>query len=301
MAIVGIDSILAGFLERKKQRFEFVFRRPLRIEGNQFGPAGLIVSVDVTTTESYKLTANITKNPVETGSTLSDHIHVLPQNLTIEGIITDKPLEILPAVAQVPVRALLSATARGLLGKVLGGYEKHIAIAGTGLIQEKIIAPLLGARATRKDVARLYWNNVLKARFESKEPFSIRSEVGIIENCFFTSLTWNKQRKHGDALFFNATIQEIQTVQSDVTILPRVQQASKRKILGLIQTNTLEQGIPGETEKRISANIKEVSRINKHIFRRPNVISKSTSVANSLLDKRFRNIYNNNIFTVPKI
>ena len=274
MAIVGIDSIIAGFADRKRQKLEFIFRRPLLVDGRVFGPSGLIVSVDATTTESYQLTASITQNPVGAGATLSDHIHIRPQKLTIEGIITDKPLEVLQAVAQVPVRALLSSTARGLLGKILGGYEKHLAVAGTGLIQEKIIAPLLGTRATRKDVARLYWNNVLKARFNSKEPFSIRSEVGLIENCFFTSITWNRQQKHGDALFFNAIIQEVQTVQSDVVITPRFQQAQKKKGLGKINPRVIEQGVRGEVEKRVSRQIKQKAEENQHIFSKPNVIVK---------------------------
>ena len=292
MAIVNIDSLLAGFVDRKRQKLEFIFRRPLRINGKVFGPEGLIVSVDATTTESYKLTANITQNPVEIGATLSDHIHIRPQTLTIDGIITDKPLEVLQAVAQVPVRALLSATSRGLLGPILGGYEKHLAVAGTGLIQEKVIAPLLGGRATRKDVARLYWNNILKARFNSKEPFSIRSEVGLIENCFFTTLTWNRQQKHGDALFFNANIQEIQTVTSDVYILPEEGQAQKLISRGKINTKVIEQGVEGETEKRASRQIKQKARQNQHVFSKPNVIIKSGSKLLSSLKSGFRKKYN---------
>ena len=128
---------------------------------------------------------------MESGTTLSDHIHINPQTITIAGIITQKPLEILPALASVPVRALLSSTSRRLLNPILGGYEKHIAAAGVGLIQEKVIAPLLGGNANRREINRLYWNNVLKARFEAKQLFSIRSEVGVIENCFFQSISWN--------------------------------------------------------------------------------------------------------------
>ena len=296
MAIVNIDSIIAGFSDTKRQKLEFIFKEPLRQDGNLFAPAGLIVSVDCTTTEAYKLTANITQNPIETGTTLSDHIHIRPETLSISGIITDKPLEILTALAQVPVRALLSTTARGLLGKYLGGYEKHLAIAGTGLINEKIIAPLLGTRATRRDVARLYWNNVLKSRFNSKKPFTIRSEVGIIENCFFQSITWDRKRSHGDSLFFQATIQEIQTVASDVTLLPNAPEAQKTTRLGKRGGNIIE-GIGEEATSRIATQIKSASRQFKHTYSAPNFLSRTINGSQTLLSKRFRKIYNFNIDT----
>ena len=291
MAILHIDDILAGFSDSKKQRLEFIFREPLKQGEDVFGPESLIVSVDATTTEAYKLTANITQNPIETGSTLSDHIHIRPQTLTIDGIMTDKPIEILPALAQVPVRAFLSSTARGLLGPILGGYEKHLAIAGTGLINEKIIAPLLGTRATRRDIARLYWNYVLKARFEAKQLFAIRSEVGIIENCFFNSITWNRQRKHGDALFFQAVIQEVQTVTSDVRILPRAKESQKTANRGIISPKTIEQGTPNEPQTRTATQIKAASRANKHTYSKPNYPSSGLADASKKTFNRFKGLY----------
>ena len=301
MAIVNIESFLGALSDERRQKLEFIFKSPLQTSSGLFTPAGLIVSVDCVISENHSLTANITRNPVETGSTISDHIHIYPKSLTIEGVITEKPLHILPALAQVPIRAFLSSTARGLLGKYLGGYEKHLAIAGTGLIQQKIIAPILGLDRfeTRKDVARLFWNNILKARFEAKQLFSIRSEVGLIENCFFKTLSWNRRLEHGGSLFFSANIDEIQTVISNVTILPLAKEAQKIINIGKRQPILLEGDGPADRPTEVSSRkitqIKNIAQTFKRKFSDNNVLSSTQIQSSERLNRRFQKIYKFNL------
>ena len=63
MAIININDLLPGFAEAQRQKLEFVFRYPLLQEGGVFGPSGLVVAVDATTTETYNLSAQITTVP----------------------------------------------------------------------------------------------------------------------------------------------------------------------------------------------------------------------------------------------
>ena len=167
-----------------------------------------------------------------------------------------------------------------------------IAAAGVGLIQEKVIAPLLGGNANRREINRLYWNNVLKARFEAKQLFSIRSEVGVIENCFFQSISWNRQRQHGDSLFFTATIQEVQTINSDITLVPLEKSAQKTANIGKRVARIIEQDNPNvpNTNNRLSQRVKQKAQEYKHKFKEPNVLSKTASKAKASLQKLFRGI-----------
>ena len=53
------------------------------------------VELDVTVREEHRYTSRVTTYPIEEGSILSDHIINEPTSLTLEGIVTDTPLNIL--------------------------------------------------------------------------------------------------------------------------------------------------------------------------------------------------------------
>ena len=59
------------------------------------------VELDASISESHKFTADVTDNPVEGGSVVSDHITLKPIELTIDGMITDSPISFLTGVVDV--------------------------------------------------------------------------------------------------------------------------------------------------------------------------------------------------------
>ena len=169
-----------------------------------------IFEVDCTVSEQYKLSSVITENEIEDGSVnITDHIHEKPQMISITGIITDVPFQILPAVARVPVQAFLSSTSGRLLSPILGSYTKRLSVITTGLITSEFFS------GDKKGLNAKAWER-LKINFKQKRIFSIVSEVDKIDYAFFESITWDRNYKDGDALRFSADIKELRFVSSDV-------------------------------------------------------------------------------------
>lgn len=54
------------------------------------------IELDITLREDHKYASRVTTYPVETGYTLSDNIINDPTTLTLEGIVTDDPLNVMP-------------------------------------------------------------------------------------------------------------------------------------------------------------------------------------------------------------
>lgn len=76
---------------------ELIFGKPVR------GKIGT-VTLDCTVSESHADEVEITNHPVESGSTISDHIRKQPLVLELEGIITNTPVVFLASVqAESPV------------------------------------------------------------------------------------------------------------------------------------------------------------------------------------------------------
>lgn len=52
-----------------------------------------VITLDCTMREIHELTNQVTQNPVESGVYIADHIYRQPRRVTIEGEITDSPVE----------------------------------------------------------------------------------------------------------------------------------------------------------------------------------------------------------------
>lgn len=53
------------------------------------------IFLDATIDETHAYKANVTSYPIESGDSVSDHVFNLPENLSITGIVSDTPLNIL--------------------------------------------------------------------------------------------------------------------------------------------------------------------------------------------------------------
>ncbi len=95
------------------------------------------VEVDAVTNEEHRYTSLVTQNPIEDGSTVTDHIVNLPVILEMQGRFTDTPFGYLGAIASSAVGALstslgaadivaglTTATTAALLGEARPGLSK---------------------------------------------------------------------------------------------------------------------------------------------------------------------------------
>lgn len=55
--------------------------------------AGFIWTFDATMSESHTYSANVTSHPVENGTDITDHVQILPFELTLSGIVTNTPIQ----------------------------------------------------------------------------------------------------------------------------------------------------------------------------------------------------------------
>jgi hypothetical protein len=62
----------------------------------QFAMAGsdlLLVELDAAITEEHTFTNNVSTHPVEDGSDIADHVRLSPEQITIEGFVTNSPIK----------------------------------------------------------------------------------------------------------------------------------------------------------------------------------------------------------------
>ena len=56
------------------------------------------LSLDATLSENHERSSDITESPVETGATITDHVILNPERVTIEGFVTDAPAVLLGGI-----------------------------------------------------------------------------------------------------------------------------------------------------------------------------------------------------------
>lgn len=50
------------------------------------------VTIDASVSETHSDTSDVTENPVEQGAKITDHVQIKPKQLTIQGVISDTPI-----------------------------------------------------------------------------------------------------------------------------------------------------------------------------------------------------------------
>lgn len=208
---MALSNLIDTFQKQKKvDNLKFIFRSPLKKRDDEFFQSvGDVVTVDATLKEQYTLESNITNNEIESGFTLTDHIHILPRKLSITGAISQAPTSVVSTVIKKSAQFSINSVSENFLPSNLDNFQKRISIAGTGYLSEKF----LGTK--RGNIQKVYWPNFLKARFLEAKEFEIVSSVDSIENCFFESITWNREYRHGESLIFDAVIKEIRVVNDN--------------------------------------------------------------------------------------
>jgi len=136
------------------------------------GPDGLIVELDASLSETHELTASTSQHPIEDGSLVSDNYTPHPQRLTIEGTITDTPVQYLSAVT----------SGMGGLGSVTNW---------AGIMPTSINAWLL-----------------LKALWKSGAPFDVSTGFDLYKSMTITRLVVPRSAKIGRQLLFTAELEQ---------------------------------------------------------------------------------------------
>lgn len=146
------------------------------LDALNMGLTGIVI--DATVKENHVSECDITKNPVEDGAKVTDHVQMNPARLTIEGVISDTPL----------------------------GF------AFIGNIQNLVrsVTTIFGSRSRSQDA----YDDMLKLQ-KSKRPFTVITNLRKYDNMIMTSLSVPRTSQTGGAIHFTAELEEIVIVMSE--------------------------------------------------------------------------------------
>lgn len=138
------------------------------------------IPLDARVGSTYRFSSTITQFPVESGATITDHVHRQPDEISLEGLVSDTP------VNQVPTFLAL----RG---------DREQAPAGT-------------AKQTAFDALFKVWSDRI--------PLTVVTEYLIFDDMIIESFEIPKSPDRGEAIWFTATLRKIATVQTLTAALP---------------------------------------------------------------------------------
>jgi hypothetical protein len=151
--------------------------------GNKLEGTISVYSLDATLTFTPRLSSTITKHPVETGSTITDHVFLNNTIIDVTGIITNS--------GAIPVKG---GTASGV---GLGDLIPSPTVSGTGGIRVQSA------------------HDILVNIFNNRELITINSELQVYDNCIVTSLSLPRSPDIGDTLRIEMTLEQLQVVSSE--------------------------------------------------------------------------------------
>lgn len=146
------------------------------LDALNMGLTGIVV--DATVKETHLSECDVTKNPVEDGAPVTDHVQMQPKRLTIEGVISDTPL----------------------------GF------AFIGNIQNLVrsVTQIFGARSRSQDA----YDDLVRLQ-ESKRPFTVITNLKKYDNMILVSLTVPREASTSAAIHFTAEMQQVRIVKSE--------------------------------------------------------------------------------------
>ncbi len=138
-------------------------------------PEVTIITIDVSRVIRHSLRATATRNPVEQGADVTDHVILDPRGLVIEGMITDSPIE--------------------FLTPVFGS-------------QASIVDFENSASRSKQNF------DLLEQLYENRIPFSVNTRLKFYSNMVITNLDIPQDAEAGQSINFTIGFDQIQIVDT---------------------------------------------------------------------------------------
>lgn len=183
-------GLLSLITQNKPQKVGF--------KSNENGSDLLIV--DATLSDSYELTNDVTDSPVEDGIDVSDHARIKPITYTIEGEISETPINLQASLQGLVTTASITA------GRELGGFGATVG----GLAGGFAGARLFQSSDNPAKVAR----DELERMIQKKVIFTIVTKNKKLTDMILTSLKFPRAQNGARTLKFSATAKQIRIVKS---------------------------------------------------------------------------------------
>lgn len=176
-----------------------------KIEGVALDGDPITLEIDATTTMSHERSATPTKNPIETGSNVTDHIILDNNKLSIEGVITNNPITLIQSEQTILSQKVVDQAVdrfgvnRGLSSGLFGSVGR-----------------LLVNDDNRVENSFRYLEEIHKSRAK----FKIFSGLKDYDNMVLSKLSVPQTAADGDSIRFSATFEQINIVKSQLVTVP---------------------------------------------------------------------------------
>lgn len=172
--------------------------------------AKLVLIFDAIRTEDHTMSATVTEHPVENGSIISDHVIQQPDKLTITGLVSNTPIDLIGSYAVTGKDDVL------LTAETIGAVKPEEATGAPksgNIFTSKLGANYLinkGSSNARSNAAYIIMKNFLKNAI----PVVVRTGLDVYTDMIITDMRTNRDARNGDSWSPSITFQKIERVQS---------------------------------------------------------------------------------------
>lgn len=163
-----------------------------------------LLVLDASLSENHNSTCKVTRNPIEDGSNISDHVIIDPISLSIEGIISDSPLSI---------KAAIVGVVAGIPSAIFGGVAGAAGTALTAFMGNKLIAesakPSITAYQALSNVQR------------DKVLISVTTGLRQYKDMILENLTVPRTAQNSKSFRFSGTLTNVVIVTSKIGFIPK--------------------------------------------------------------------------------
>jgi len=181
--------------------------RRLQIQYEEAGLLGIttkgLLKVDVTKAEGHGFQAQATSHEVEEGMDVADAILNKGRTLTIEGLVSDDPINLLGS---------LIGGAAGALGSKIGGAAGAVTTGVTAKIGSALLS---GSSKPSTDAFK-----ILEKIHEDKLILTITTSMKVYNNMVMETLDVPRSSRNANALEFTAAFRQIKVVESELVPVP---------------------------------------------------------------------------------
>lgn len=211
--------------------------------------------IDVSLREQHNSAAEVTRHPVEDGVDITDHVRLAPDQLQIEGLVSNQPIE-LPGSHMDGVSAALKGSLAldvqrmrgagtlateiegeptlGMLGLLPGADQATTLLRTVGVdVRSKrkftMLTPKQALGDDTKHAIGLVFDrdfdrvravhSALLATFQARRPIQIVTARRVYESMVLVDLTVNADAQSSGALKFGATAEAIRVVKSSTGLV----------------------------------------------------------------------------------
>lgn len=172
-----------------------------------------VLELDAAQSITHEASSQITKNPIEDGSDVTDNVRLENRTLTIEALISDNPLTLLGSAFN-----LFTGAAAGAVGELAGGFAAQAAGQALGSI-----AGIIAGRSEDDVLFPQKAFQYLEELRDRRIPFTVVTKLKRYENMLISRLTVPQSSDVGGSLRFTVTLEQIQVVRTLTIQLPEAQ------------------------------------------------------------------------------